>query len=84
MPSGECAGEKEGQRAYGREKLKEKNRGGGGKKGFDMDEGLANVEEGSVMRGDKKRDDERGKEKERESRIMRTRISNFESRFTRS
>jgi len=33
IPSGECAGEKEGQRAYGREKLKEKNRGDGeGKK----------------------------------------------------
>lgn len=41
MPSGECAGEKEGQRVYGREKLKGKNRGGGGKKGFDMDEGVS-------------------------------------------
>lgn len=66
MASGECAGEKEGQRAYGREKLKEKNRGGGGKKGLDMDEGLANVEEGSVTLGDKKRDDEGEKEREKE------------------
>jgi len=52
---------------YGREKLKGKNGEGGGKKGFDMDEELVSVKEGSVTRGDKKRNDEEEKrERERE------------------
>jgi len=55
---------------YGREKLKGKNGEGGGKKGFDMDEELASVKEGSVTRGDKKRNDEEEK-RERERRIIR-------------
>ena len=54
---------------YGREKLKGKNGEGGGKKGFDMDEELASVKEGSVTRGDKKRNDEEEKrEREREGK----------------
>lgn len=62
--SDECAEEKEGQRVYGREKLKGKNRGGRrrGKKGFDMDEGLASVGGRAGNAGeDKKRDAEEEK-----------------------
>lgn len=47
--------ERETKNIWTRKIKRKEQEGMEGKKGFNMDEGLANVEEGSVTRGDKKR-----------------------------